>query len=141
MIVQLSVEQLARRDAWPSGGFWVELFGVSEPMHDHHAPGFRQLVLGLRRARAERVPFSVVYRLTRSNYRHASEMVRVAHTLGARAVGFAPAAPELHVPAPLPELVAPFIERAFQAGRAWGMPVATHDRVEPTAAAEWLPDL
>lgn len=141
MIVQLTAERLASREPWPPQGFWVEVFGVTEAMHDHHSPGFRQLVLGLRRARADHIPFSVVYRLTRSNYRHSAEMIRVAHTLGAQAVGFCPAPGDCRVPAPLPELAAPFIERAFDVGRVWGVPVATTDRAEPPTARQWLPEL
>lgn len=128
----------------PRDAFWVDVYGVTESMHDHHsgsAGSFRRLVLELRRARAERVPFSLVFRLTRSNYRHAAEMVRVAHTLGARALGLTPADASSPVPAPLPELAAPFVERAFQTARALGLPIAEPGRAEPESARESLPVL
>jgi hypothetical protein len=141
VIVEATVEELSGASALPPDGIWVEVFGVNAPMHDYHAPGFKQIVLGLRRARVRRVPFALVYRTTRSNYRHAVEMVQVAHALGARAVGFAPPEPACRVPAAQPELAAPFLERAFQAARVLGMPIATRDRAEPSSALDWLPEL
>lgn len=67
----------------------VSLHGASEAMHDYHTntPGsFRQTVAGLRRARAAGLTFGITAVVTRSNYRHLSEIVHVAHTLGARAL-------------------------------------------------------
>ena len=54
MIVEATVEELSGASALPPDGIWVEVFGVNAPMHDYHAPGFKQIVLGLRRARVRR---------------------------------------------------------------------------------------
>ncbi|MEZ4220101.1 MAG: radical SAM protein [Polyangiaceae bacterium] len=70
----------------------VSLHGASEAMHDYHtrAPGsFRQTIAGMRRARAARMTLGITTVVTRSNYRHLSEIIHVAHTLGARAVHLA----------------------------------------------------
>lgn len=147
MVVHLDLAQLSRAGAFAEldgSAFWVDVFGVTEAMHDHHSEvkgSFRSLVLGLRRARAERVPFALVFRLTRSNYRHAPQMVRVAHTLGAQALGFGAAPAECRVPPAPAELVDPFVERAFETARALGLPVAAPGSAEPDSARDWLPEL
>lgn len=74
----------------------VSLHGDSEALHDYHttvAGSFRQTVMGIRRARAARLQVAVSVAVTRSNYRHLSGIVRVAHTLGAQAVRVALAQP------------------------------------------------
>lgn len=74
----------------------VSLHGDSEQVHDYHtgvAGSFRQTVLGIRRARAARLELGVSTVVTRSNFRHLAGIVRVAHTLGARAVRFVLARP------------------------------------------------
>lgn len=67
----------------------VSLHGTTEEMHDYHtrSPGsFKQTVTGLRRARAAGLPFTVSTVVTRSNFRHLSDVVRLAHVLGAKAL-------------------------------------------------------
>lgn len=69
----------------------VSLCGSNATMHDYHTSvpdSFRQTVAGLRRARAVRLAFATTTVVTRSNFRHLAEIVRVAHALGARAVRF-----------------------------------------------------
>jgi MoaA/NifB/PqqE/SkfB family radical SAM enzyme len=72
----------------------ASLHGSTEPMHDYHtsaAGSFRQTILGLRNARAQRIEASITTVITRSNFRHLVEIVTLANALGARAVRFAPA--------------------------------------------------
>lgn len=86
----------ALRDASPRIGLDVSLHGSTEPMHDYHTatPGsFRQTVAGIRNARALGVPPAVTVVVTRSNFRHLSEIADVARSAGASAVRFAPAEP------------------------------------------------
>lgn len=74
----------------------VSLHGANEATHDYHTSvkdSFRQTVAGLRRARASRLSFVTSTVITRSNFRHLAEIVRVAHALGARAVRFQCALP------------------------------------------------
>jgi pyruvate-formate lyase-activating enzyme len=74
----------------------VALHGSTAPMHDYHTsvPGsFQQTVQGLRNARAEGLRVGVTTVITRSNFRHLGEIVRVARACGASAVRFALAAP------------------------------------------------
>jgi cyclic pyranopterin phosphate synthase len=105
----------------------VSLHGSTAPMHDWHTGvegSFAQTVQGLRHARAERIPAGVTVVVTRSNYRHLVEIVRVAHAAGADAVHFAPveaagrASRDQARLVPAPEMVAPYLERASsEAGR------------------------
>jgi len=74
----------------------VSLHGATEAMHDYHtsvAVSFKQTVLGLRNARAHGLEIGVTMVITRSSFRHLSEIVRVAHACGASAVHFAVAEP------------------------------------------------
>jgi pyruvate-formate lyase-activating enzyme len=74
----------------------VALHGSTAPMHDYHTsvPGsFQQTVQGLRHARAEGLPAGVTTVITRSNFRHLGEIVRVARACGAAAVHLTIAAP------------------------------------------------
>ncbi len=69
----------------------VSLCGANAAMHDYHTSvpdSFRQTVAGLRRARGVKLAFATTTVVTRSNFRHLVEVVRVAHALGARAVRF-----------------------------------------------------
>lgn len=140
-MVHLDLAELSRADALAElgeHGFWTDVYGVTEAMHDHHTGvkgSFRRVVLGLRRARAERVPFALVFHLTRSNYRHAPEMVRVAHTLGAQALALAPTAADGRVPPAPAELVAPFTARAVETARALGLRVAEASSAEAALRA------
>jgi hypothetical protein len=144
--VEVAAERLSRPGALAqlSGGFSVDVFGTTQAMHDYHTgspQSFRLLVGALRRARAARIPFVLVFRLTRSNYRHAGEMVRVAHTLGARALGLGSSEGRSSVPAPPAALLAAHVTRAFDVARSLGLPIADGERAEPESARRWLPPL
>jgi MoaA/NifB/PqqE/SkfB family radical SAM enzyme len=105
----------------------VSLHGSNAAMHDWHTgtPGsFAQTVQGLRNARAERIAAGVTTVVTRSNYRHLGDIVRVAHAAGANAVHvvavepFGAAIRRRSVLVPPPEMVAPHLHRAqADAGR------------------------
>ncbi len=114
----------------------VSLHGDSEALHDYHTGtegSFRQTALGIRRARAARLELGVSVVVTRSNYRHLSGIVRVAHTLGGRAVRFVLARPlgaALENAArivPEPRMVWPHLARAFELSRTLGLAFAAPD--------------
>ena len=57
--------------------FEVSLQGSTAAMHDYHTNvegSFAQTIVGMRHARALRVPFAVATVVTRSNFRHLSEI-------------------------------------------------------------------
>ncbi len=104
----------------------VALQGSTAAMHDYHteAPGsFRQTAAGLRQARAAGLEVCAGAVVTRSNFRHLPELVRLAKSLGARALRLAAARPVGRAAAardrllPSPELVAPFLEAALTLAR------------------------
>ena len=112
----------------------VSITGSTEAMHDYHTgtPGsFKQAVLGLRNARSERVRAVLSCVVTRSNFRHLAEIVRLTHAVGATAVRFVLARPlgralgasDRVVPAP--ELVAPYLALAQAEGTKLGVVVRT----------------
>jgi MoaA/NifB/PqqE/SkfB family radical SAM enzyme len=104
----------------------VSLHGSTEPMHDYHTQvegSFRQTLHGLRNARAEGIEACVTTVVTRSNYRHLAEIVKVAEQLGASAIRLSPALPigraagaadRICAPA---ELVKPYLARALAEAR------------------------
>lgn len=108
----------------------VSIAGSTEAMHDYHtgAEGsFKQTVVGLRNARAERIGVSVSCVVTRSNFRHLTEIVRLCHAVGAKAVRFVPAQPVGTALAlrgrvvPAPEMVAPYLALALNEANKLGM--------------------
>jgi hypothetical protein len=113
-------------------------------MHDYHTgtPGsFEQTVIGLRRARAERIPVGLTTVITRSNFRHAQEIVRVAHATGARAVHFALAAPHGRAAElrdrviPPRELAMPYLSRAVAEAQRLGLATVVEDGPSLKASA------
>ncbi len=109
----------------------VSLHGSTASMHDFHtgvAGSFAQTATGLGVARAAGLRVGVTSVLTRSNYRHASEIVRLAATRGAsavhlvlaRPVGDAPLAPSLR---PNPTLAAPYLAAAARLAQSLGLAV------------------
>jgi len=106
----------------------VSLPGSTAPMHDWHtavAGSFSQTIAGMRSARAVGIPFGVTIVATRANYRHLSEIVRVAHAVGAAAVHLRPVADvgraaQGPVAAP-PALLAPHLARALGEARRLGL--------------------
>jgi MoaA/NifB/PqqE/SkfB family radical SAM enzyme len=72
----------------------ISLHGTTAAMHEFHtrtAGSFAQTLTGIGVARGAGLRVGVTCVLTRSNYRHAPELVRLAAARGARAVQFAPA--------------------------------------------------
>jgi MoaA/NifB/PqqE/SkfB family radical SAM enzyme len=110
----------------------VSLQGSTPALHDWHtgAPGsFAQTVQGLRHARAEGIPAGTTTVVTRSNYRHLGEIVRVAHASGATAVHFVPiepyggAARRRSLLVPPVEMIAPHLQRAASEALRLGLVV------------------
>jgi MoaA/NifB/PqqE/SkfB family radical SAM enzyme len=138
----------ALRQASPRLGLDMSLHGSTAPMHDYHtgAPGsFEQTVLGLRHARAERIPAGVTTVVTRSNFRHLLEIVRLAHAAGASAVHFARAEAFGRAAAhrdrviPAPAMVLPFLRRAEAEAERLGLGVLGGERASaPEVAAQFV---
>ncbi|MBI5537095.1 MAG: radical SAM protein [Deltaproteobacteria bacterium] len=110
----------------------VSLQGSSVPMHDYHTAvsgSFKQTVRGIANAVAAGMSVSVTTVVTRSNLRHLSEIVRVVHALGARAlrlrrvhpVGRALELQQRLVPAAV--LAAQHLQQARLVGDQLGVPV------------------
>jgi hypothetical protein len=148
IVVQTNARRLAYRsfaralrEASPRLSLEVSIAGSTEAMHDYHTgtPGsFKQTVLGLRNARSEKIGAALSCVVTRSNFRHLAEMVRLAHAVGATAVRFVLAQPvgraldarDRVVPAP--EMVASYAALAQAEGAKLGVVV----RTSSTGAAE-----
>jgi MoaA/NifB/PqqE/SkfB family radical SAM enzyme len=116
----------------------VALQGSTPAMHDWHTgtpESFAQTVRGLRHAQAEGIRAGVTTVVTRANYRHLGEIVRVARAAGASAVHFAPVEAEgraegrrsLLVPAAA--MVAPHLDRASAEAARLGLRVEVGSRL------------
>jgi MoaA/NifB/PqqE/SkfB family radical SAM enzyme len=117
-------------------------------MHDWHtgvAGSFAQTVQGLYNARAERIPAGVTVVVTRSNYRHLTEIGRVAHAAGADAIHFATvaiagrAARARASLSPAPAMVAPHLQRAWADAARLGLLVQVGDGTTRELAASGSP--
>ena len=140
----------ALRDASPRLSLDVSLHGSTAPMHDYHTstPGsFAQTVTGLKHARDAGIPFAVTTVITRSNFRHLPEIVRLAGALGARAIQLSPAvrhgsaARSADRVIPAPELVAPYLARALTDAAAQGLGWRAADRESAPGVAGWFAGL
>jgi MoaA/NifB/PqqE/SkfB family radical SAM enzyme len=129
----------ALREASAKLALDVSLHGSTAAMHEWHTSveqSFSQTVQGIRNARAEGIAVGVTTVVTRSNYRHLTEIVRVARAAGAGAIHFTSAQPFGRAArgappvVPVPELVAPYRERAIAEAVRLGMRIRTADRVE-----------
>lgn len=127
----------ALREASPRLRLDVSLHGSTAAMHDWHTGtegSFAQTVQGLRHARAERIPAGVTVVVTRSNFRHLVEIVRVAHASGVGAVHFAPVEPVGRAArdrdrlCPAPEMAAPHLQRAAAEAARLGLVVGAPGR-------------
>jgi len=131
----------------------VSLHGSTAAMHDYHSgvPGsFAETVRGLRRAKAAGLEFSVSTVVTRSNYRHLADVVRVAHTLGASRARLLPAkrlgSAARHWERVLanPSLAKPYMRAAARTARALGVALAPDPTTDgwfgPLGATEPPPD-
>ena len=87
---------IALAEAAKSLALDVSLQGSSAAMHDYHTatPGsFAQTARGIQNARARGLSVGVTVVVTRSNYRHLAEIVRLVRALGADALHLATLAP------------------------------------------------
>jgi MoaA/NifB/PqqE/SkfB family radical SAM enzyme len=138
------VQTNARRLAYPAyaralsdaglSGIDASLVGATAPMHEIHtriAGSFSQTLSGIANAARLGIDVGITVVVTRSNYRHLSDIVRLAHRLRAqhvhlqsvRAVGRAVGAvPPLVPPA---ELVAPFVREAKLVARGLRVELVT----------------
>ena len=108
----------------------VSLHGSTAAMHDYHTqyPGsFADTVRGIRRAKASGLEFALTTVVTRSNFRHLVDIVRVAHTLGTTRTRFLPAkrlgtaATSWERILANPSLAQPFMRAAARKARELGM--------------------
>ncbi len=118
----------------------ISLHGTTAVMHEFHtrtAGSFAQTLTGIGVARGAGLRVGVTCVLTRSNYRHAPELVRLAAARGARAVQFAPAqqlpggatlAPSLRPPA---EMARPYLGEASRVARALGVELLQEGSTSP----------
>lgn len=153
---EIIVQTNGRRLAYPSyaeelreagvTGVDISLHGSTAAMHDYHTGvvgSFVQTVtaLGVARAAAMKVGVSVV--VTRSNFRHVSEVVRLVHARGVRflhlrsAQAFGRAWANAASVIPSPEMVAPYLEGAVRLARSLGV----HLLVNGNAIGGVLPPL
>jgi MoaA/NifB/PqqE/SkfB family radical SAM enzyme len=126
-------------EASPRLSLDVSLHGSTAPMHDWHtgtAGSFAQTVHGLRHASVESIPAGVTVVVTRSNFRHLVEIAKVAQSVGAVAIHFAPVEPAgraardwAHI-VPAVEMIVPHLQRAVAEARRLGLHVQLGDRGE-----------
>ncbi len=130
----------------------VSLHGSTPAMHDYHVSvngAFVQTCRGIRNARAAGIRVVVSCVWTRSNYRHAVEIVQVARALGAQALRCRFPRPQGRALAwrdrviPYRELIAPYEKRA----RAYAQKIAlafdggmAHDSTSPIAHVDFVAD-
>lgn len=123
----------------------VSLHGSTAAMHEYHTQtegSFAQTLTGIGVARAADLVVGVTCVLTRSNYRHAADIARLAVTRGARFLHFArvsqppgaaPLAPSL---LPLRELVQPYLADGARTARSLGAHVLIDQQASHPAAHE-----
>lgn len=107
----------------------VALYGPTAAVHDYHTrvPGsFRETASGVKSAVAAGIEVELTTLVTRANFRHLADWVRLASVLGARRVelrsvlpfGRAAAEPRLEPPH---ELATPHIRAALEQGKRLGL--------------------
>jgi MoaA/NifB/PqqE/SkfB family radical SAM enzyme len=124
----------------------VSLHGPTALIHEFHTKtegSFAQALTGIGVARAAGLRVGVTCVLTRSNFRHAPELARIAAARGAQALhlaaareipGGAPLVPSLR---PSAAMLAPYLSEASRVARALGLEVLWEGR----ATAPWLGEL
>lgn len=135
----------ALRESSPKLWLDVSLHGSTAAMHEYHTgvpQSFAQTVQGLRHARAEGIPFGVTTVVTRSNFRHLVEIVRIAHAAGAAAVhlataqSFGRAARDRSRVIPAAEMIGPHLHRAVAEAQRFQMAAMVDGRALAPLAAE-----
>ncbi len=111
----------------------ISLHGSSAAMHDYHtrAPGsWLQTISGLKNVRESNIAVGVTVVVTRSNFRHLSDIARLAASLGASAIRFqgalclGTAARWRDRVVPAEELALPYLTDAERTARRLGLAVA-----------------
>lgn len=116
----------------------VALYGSTAALHDYHTrcPGsFRQTVSGVRASRSAGLRCALTTLVTRSNYRHLAELVRLGHALGVVALAIRSVLPEGRAAGsqglqPPRQMLAPHLRAAQQLGRQLGLELL----IEPASA-------
>jgi MoaA/NifB/PqqE/SkfB family radical SAM enzyme len=125
----------------------VSLQGSTPAMHDYHTqvPGsWVQTVAGMRQAKKIGLPFGVSTVITRSNFRHLAEILRLAHSSGAQAIRFEPAEAYGRAAAardrvvPTPELVAEEIIAASREAARLGVGLCVYGKASSPAALRFF---
>ncbi len=125
----------------------VALHGPAAPLHDYLTGvpgGFRQAVAGLRRARAAGLGVGVTALLSRANYRHAAEIVRLAHAVGvhsARLLAMTHDAPPAHPrfrPLPAASMTRPHVALATALAARLELPCALEKTSAAPSHGGWL---
>lgn len=116
----------------------VSLHGSTAAIHDYHTTvsgSFAQTLTGMAHARDAGIAIGTTTVVTRSNFRHLSEIVRVGYAQGARAVHFASTIPEGRARLfrarliPPRELAAPHLMTALSVAKRLGLEFLA-DRLE-----------
>lgn len=122
----------------------VSLHGSTAAMHDFHtqtAQSFAQTATAIGVARAAGLVVGVTAVLTRSNYRHAPEIARLAAARGARALQLSPAVALGGEPLPPsippnPALLAPYLAEAARVARALGLETLVEGHASHTSVLD-----
>lgn len=126
-------------------GVDVSLHGSSAAMHEYHTsvPGsFAQTLAGMMRAREAGMNVGASIVVTRSNFRHLTDFVRLAHSRGATAVHFALTAPHGKASSararlvPPAELVQPHLLSALRLASTLGLETVAHRYASSNTARE-----
>ena len=108
----------------------ISLQGSTGPMHDYHTqtPGsWAQTILGIKRARETGFRIGISTVITRSNFRHLSEIARLAQHLGAEAFHLSLALPYGRAAKswarviPLAEMARPHLTKALNLSKSLGL--------------------
>lgn len=124
----------------------LSLHGDGAALHDYNTgvPGsFDEACAGARSARAAALGLGITVVVTKSNLRHLTGVVRLAHRLGATAVRLAPA--QAHGRAfaaaprvlPAPSLARPHVAAALRLAAELGLGAALGERLPPELAGHF----
>lgn len=123
----------------------VSLHGSSAAMHEYHTavPGsFAQTLTGMAHAREAGIRVGATVVITRSNFRHLTDITRVAHSRGATAIHFTLVAPYGRANlarmrlVPPTDLVRPHLLGALRLARSLGMETLAHRQASSEAVRE-----
>ncbi len=146
--LHILIQTNARRLAYPAfaeslknagaNALDISLQGSTPAMHDYHtrvSGSWAQTVLGVKRAKKIGLTVGISTVITRSNFRHLSEIARLAHHLGAEgfhlnlAAAYGEAAKSWARVVPSPEMVRPYLEEAVRVSKNLGLSLMVLGRV------------